>query len=310
MNYSEIIKRLSPKSLEEQKKIYSGLCSKYNFEKILKGEKEHDTLLLKGILERLGKSPEKFDIILKSEDYNQIKLEEEILRFIEKEQYLLVEKKIKQFEKQIKNNEVLKQQKISYLRTELFFKQKGYKRCYEEIKIAFSYTRKNWIKDGELSGEIWETPMTIIEIKLLQKFIEVEDKLGKKESSYEEAKIMERFLQKFITDKELLPNVYIKTILFLAKKAYERQEYERSVFYCQKGIECLIQSDSLIGGVELFFIKANSMKEGEIGGKNEWKKVYFEACSIESIYENFYYLDDRIKDKLGENLWDFILLEI
>lgn len=309
MNYSMLLKRLCPQSIEEQKNIYQGLCSKYNFEKILRGEKEPDILLLRGILERLGKSTEKFDLILQEEDYEQIEWKESIKELIQQEKYSLVEEKIKQYEKKIKKSELLKQQKIDHLKIELFLKQKEYKKAYEIVKTALSYTKQNWETEYGLNEEIWGFPMTITEIKLLQQFIELRDKLGKNEESYEEAKKMERFLNKFITDKELLATVYSRTVLFLSDKAYGYQDYEKCVFYCNKGIRCLKEAKSLNKSVEIFRLRAKAMKQGGMVAEREWKQAYLEAYSVESIYHMDCNWMENIEKEIEEGIWEFIQLE-
>ncbi|MBO8462596.1 MAG: hypothetical protein IAC13_01545 [Firmicutes bacterium] len=306
MNCSMILKRLCPHSTEEQKGIYQGLCSKYHFEKILKGEKEPDILLLKGLLERLGKSPEKFDFILGEEEYEEIDWKEKIENLIEEEKYELAQKKIKQYQMSIKKNEILKQQKVEQLQVELLLKQKKYKKAYELAKIALSYTKENWEVEDKVKESIWNYPMTITEVTLLQQLIELQEQLGEKEKSYEQAKKMERFLKRFITDMELLASVYNRTILFLANTAYMYHDYEKCVFYCKKGICCLREARTLKNSVEIFQLRAKAMKEGQVVTEREWKQAYFEACSIESIYQKENMLIEQIEKGIEEEIWEFI----
>ena len=178
----------------------------------------------------------------------------------------------------------------------------------KEIKIALDYTKRN--EDSLTEGEeLWELPMTTMEIRLQQQKIEVYHQLGEMDKSYEMAKKMERYIEKWVTDEELLASAYMPIILFLARTSYEFHEYERCVFYCKKGITCLQKSRSAIGSPEIFRIKANAMKEGNIGSKKEWKRAYFEACSIESIYNDTYDLEEKMRAESGGNLWEFMSLE-
>ena len=308
MDYSIILKKLCSKNIEEQKKVYEGLCSKSKFEDILEGKKKIDGLLMKYLLERLGKSSEKFELILQIEDYKMIELQEMIKKSIKEKKYHFVEKILKKYEKEIKRGKILELQIISQLKVELLFEKGEYKKALKEIKIALDYTKRN--EDSLTEGEeLWELPMTAMEIRLQQQKIEVYHQLGEMDKSYEMAKKMERYIEKWVTDEELLASAYMPIILFLARTSYEFHEYERCVFYCKKGIACLQKSRSAIGSPEIFRIKANAMKKGNIGSEKEWKRAYFEACSIESIYNDTYDLEEKMRAESGGNLWEFMSLE-
>ena len=302
MKNSILLRKLCPKTIEQQYNIYDGLCSKYSFEKIIEGEKKVDILLLRGILQRLGKSTENLEILLQEKDYIQIEYEEMIECFIEEGRYKEAEEKIVSYERDCKESENLKQQKIHQWRAEIFFNKKGYKISYDEVEMALNCTKRN-LRRNET---IWELPMTMTEIQLHQQRLELEYLLGNTKQSQEEAKKLERALLKFVTDKELLVKVYPRAISFLANHCYQTEGYERCLFYCKKGIDILRWTDSLLYGIELFRLQANAMKEGKLGSEKERKQADFEAYAMESLYNEEIQLDEVVEKEIGEELWEFI----
>ena len=65
---------------------------------------------------------------------------------------------------------------------ELLFEKGEYKKALKEIKIALDYTKRNEDSLTERE-ELWELPMTTMEIRLQQQKIEVYHQLGEMDKS-------------------------------------------------------------------------------------------------------------------------------
>lgn len=82
-----------------QSKLCKGLCSVSTLSRIEAGERDVDSLLLEALLERLGKTPNQFELILTDLDYESYQNREEIKKLIEKKNITVAESRLNMYER-------------------------------------------------------------------------------------------------------------------------------------------------------------------------------------------------------------------
>lgn len=273
-----------------QTKLCKGLCSVATLSRIEAGERDADSLLLETLLERLGKTPNQFELILTDIDYVLYQNREEIKKQIEDKNYGAARTLLKKYEKIAASKGNVHMQFI--ITSKAFLNELHGGAIEETIKLlmkAITYTvpdfKTNQIKDYYLSN----SELNII-IDIIQRMISVEMTERAKE-------ILDQVL-KYLDLHNLMEEntrLYPKVAVIASKLYMQEQNLKLALEMCNTGLEKSKGSRKMDYLGELSFIKAQATEnflkeEGKwVNSQNECLKLYLHAYYI------FYFCDESTK---------------
>lgn len=290
-----------------QSKLCRGLCSVATFSRIEAGERDVDSLLLEALLERLGKTPNQFEIILTDIDYILYQNREEVKRQInnqnsETAQVLLVE-----YEKTAASKGSVHMQFIMNYRAllnELFGGK--VEDTVELLMDAISCTvpdfMTNRIKDYYLSN----SELNII-IDIIKRLISFRMIKRAKE-------ILDQVLE-YMGEHQLIEEnnrLYPKVAVIASQIYIQEKDYQRALEMCNKGLEMNKGSRKIDYQGDLLLLKAKAIEEilkandEWISGHQECLKLYLQAYYIFDFCEE-HLTASKIKKHLEEEYqWEGI----
>lgn len=283
-----------------QSKLCKGLCSVPTLSRIEAGARDVDSLLLEALLERLGKTPNQFELILTDLDYESYQNREDIKKEIEEKNVQSAERLLNVYEKIFSSKGSVHKQFIVSCRALLNEIQGGDVRTTIELFMeAIGYTvpdfQTNEIGDYYLSN----TEFNII-IDIIQRMIAA-DMIGRaKEILFQALDYLDNHLS-MVENNRLYPKVAI-----IACRLYQREKNPvRALELCEKGIERNLGSRKLDYRPELALIKAQTTEaiaiaEGNLELKRkECRRLFIEAYYIYAFGEE-HDIAEEIKQHLKE----------
>ena len=97
-----------------QMQVCEGICNEMMMSRIEMGEREFDSLISETLLERIGKTTNRFEFILNDEDYYYYLLREDIIKAVDMGDIELAKEHIMVYRKNIPMNHVLHEQFLLY----------------------------------------------------------------------------------------------------------------------------------------------------------------------------------------------------
>lgn len=266
-----------------QSKLCRGLCSVATFSRIEAGERDVDSLLLEALLERLGKTPNQFEIILSDVDYILYQNREEVKRQINNKNSETAQGLLIEYEKSAASKGSVHMQFIMNYRAllnELF--GGTVEDTVELLKDAISCTVPDFmtsrIKDYYLSN----SELNII-IDIIKRLISV----GMIEKAKE---ILDQVLEYLGEHKLMEENnrLYPKVAVIASQLYIQEKNYQRALEMCNKGLEMNKGSRKMDFLGELFLIKAQAIEQ-ILKANNEWISGHQECLQL---YLQAYYIFD------------------
>ncbi len=283
-----------------QSKLCKGLCSVPTLSRIEAGARDVDSLLLEALLERLGKTPNQFELILTDLDYESYQNREDIKKEIEEKNVLSAERLLNLYEKIFSSKGSVHKQFIVSCRALLNEIQGGDVRTTIELFMeAISYTvpdfQTNEIGDYYLSN----TEFNII-IDIIQRMIAADMISRAKEILFQALDYLDNHLS-MVENNRLYPKVAI-----IACRLYQRENNPKlALEFCEKGIERNIGNRKLDYRPELALIKAQTTEaiakadESFELKQKECRRLFVEAYYIYAFCEE-YDIAEEIKQHLKE----------
>lgn len=285
-----------------QSKLCKGLCSVQLLSKIELEERTPDILLLEVLLQRLGKSAEKLEIILSLEEYEHIEYRDQIedaLRFGKIEE---AEEKLKSYIKRYEHEGIMHRM-YGYRMHGAIAIEKDISGVAEEwLKkaVILSVPEQNWLK---LKWELLSTFELENFVLLCQAWI----KQGKKDEAMDQLESIHWYVQEHITDEEEFVKIQSKVASLLGMIYNKKGYFQKCIQICEPIFELerdefLLQAMSLL--MENLYCAYEQCKEVEKAKKIQRWKACLEAIyemqglsmdSVNGMYFNFYgrqyYLD-------------------
>lgn len=264
-----------------QSTLCKGLCSVATLSRIETGEREADGLLLETLLERMGKTPNRFELVLTEVDYISYQKRIEIENLIEKVEIPAAYEKLLSYKKITNSKGNLHKQFIIRMEAQLNELQEvPIEKTVELLKEAISYTvpgyETNEIKDYYLSNVELNIIIDIAKRKLL---MDIKDRA--KEILFQVLEYLELHYS-----LEIINELYPKVAIITCEIFIREQEYEKALKICNKGLEKIKSSRKLDYRGELALLKAQitealykSHKEEESKQK-EFLKWYLQAYYV------------------------------
>ncbi len=283
-----------------QSKLCKGLCSVPTLSRIEAGARDVDSLLLEALLERLGKTPNQFELILSDMDYESFQNREDIKKHIEERDVESAEKMLKLYDKIFSPKGNVHKQFIVACRALLNEIRHGdVAETIELLLEAINYTVPDFTANEIVDYYLSNTELNII-IDIIQRMITAD--------MVERAKdILFRVLSYLDNQTSLVENsILYPKVAIIACRLYQRENNPYRVLeLCMKGIERNASSRKLDYRAELALIKAQTTEviartEGYFEQRyKECKRLYLEAYYINEFCEE-YAATEEIKHHLQE----------
>lgn len=264
-----------------QGKLCKGLCSVTTLSRIEAGERDVDALLMEALLERLGKTPHQFELILTDNDYVLYQSREEIKKKIEEKNYLEATDLLKEYSKIAPAKSNVHMQFIINCQALLNELQSGaLEDTIELFMEAISYTVpdfKNYdIRDNFLSN----SELNII-IDVIQRMITA----GMTEKSKE---LLDQVLGYLDTHNLMEENnrLYPRVAIIACRLYIQENDMDKALEMSNKGLEKNKGSRKMDYIGELFLIKAKSTEE-LYKHSDQWDSMKTECLDL---YLKAYYL--------------------
>lgn len=303
MNHTTIgtmLTALRTKKNYTRKQLCRGLCTIQMLEKIERDMCDTDKFLLDMLLQRLGKSPDKLELILSEGEYRRIRMRDLIEELIwkqkkEKAQYLLE----KYEEQYAKNNRV---QKMYVLRTRAYISHRldqdaqAAETCLTRaVELTMPGIRSDNMMQYLIAGEEMENLLALGQCRMEQGVVQ-------------EAEAMfaacQRYLDTYVTDREDYVKLYSKCAWLLSRIYIQREEYVRAYGICEAAIEDLRKYGILYFMVPLLEQLICCSKALHIeDGKNKWK-IYHEILS--ELYQKYapeWFCQDSLFHNCRQTTW-------
>jgi len=264
-----------------QSTLCKGLCSVATLSRIETGERTVDGLLLETLLERMGKTPNKFELVLTEVDYVSFQMRAEIENLIEKIDLPAVAKLLLSYEKTTSSKGNLHKQFITRMEAKLNELQEGsIEKTVELLTQAISYTvpgfESNEIKDCYLSNTELNIIIDIAGRRLL---------IGMRERAKEILFQVLEYLE-LHSSLDIINELYPKVAIIVCEIFIKEQDFNKALNICNKGLEKNKSNRKLDYRGELALLKAQVMealskgqREGEPDQK-EFLKWYLQAYYV------------------------------
>ncbi len=217
-----------------REKICYGLCTVPMLYKLEENKCETDKLLLDVLFQRLGKSPDKLEIIITSEEYSKVSARDDIDELICKRDWEQASKLLEQYISGFDDENNVQQ--MYYCRTKAYLemlmdRNEG---AFKHIVRALELTMPDW-KDKQLS----EYYMSTYELENLLVYGIVLYKLGRWQEANVHIEECLKYITNRITDREEYAKIYPKCVYVLAKINTSPEDNERVIQLCEDGLSLL-----------------------------------------------------------------------
>lgn len=264
-----------------QGRLSKGLCSIATLSRIELGERIPDKFLMDALFQRLGKSPDKFEVLLAEKDYFLYEQRKEIEKALFYKDYALAEKLLLEYQdkKECKGN--LHEQFVLKVSGILDYEDRNdIDQALEKFLSALECTLPNW-KYGELRGQL----LSLEEIDL---FLLISMSYAKKNKTYDvivRLKELIEYIDNGYTDEEEKVKVYPKAAYLLVKFYIKRGNYLSAEDLCEKAIDILTSNGVIVGLADLLLLYVEILNKN--GKDVKEKKISLQLASLLKVYDEY-----------------------
>lgn len=287
-----------------QSKLCKGLCSIATLSRIESGERDVDSLLLETLLERLGKTPNQFELILTDFDYESYQKREEIKQYIDNKEIEKAKLLLAEYEEMTSTKSNVHKQFIVRSKALINELQGGtIEKTLDLLMEAITYTVPGFktykIQEYYLSN----TELNII-IDIIQRMISMGDQERAKELLYQTLEYLDGH-DSMEKDNKLYPKVAILACRLLM----QRNEYEEALKLCNKGLEKTKGTRKLDFLGDLYLIKAQTtevLQKDNTLRLEECPKLYLQAYYVYEFCDEHDTAEKIKQHILEEYQWECI----
>ena len=264
-----------------QGRLSKGLCSIATLSRIELGERIPDKFLLDALFQRLGKSPDKFEVLLAEKDYFLYEQRKEIEKALFYKDYDRAEALLLEYQgkKECKGNQ--HEQFVLKVNGILDYEHRNdIDQALEKFLSALKCTLPNW-KYGELRGQL----LSLEEIDL---FLLISMSYAKKNKTYDvivRLKELIEYIDNGYTDEEEKVKVYPKAAYLLVKFYLKRGNYLSAEDLCEKAIDILTSNGVIVGLADLLLLYVEILNKN--GKEVKEKKIRWQLASLLKVYEEY-----------------------
>ncbi len=244
-----VIKNLRKEEGVSQTKLIKGLCSHTTLCRIESEERRPDQLLLEAILQRLGKSFDKFGTIISVKDYHMLEERDNIWNALLREEYEEAYHRLRSYEKDVNMQDTFQKQFVLKCLGMLQAEKGKWKESVETIAQAIHLTVRDFMEMSIEKLVLGRNEMFLI--LLLSRGYE---KLGRQEEAKKLVYGLLKNIEKKKWDEEELVKIYPKVAYAGIQFLKEEKKYEVVILLANKAID-------LLKGNEVIFQLADFMEE-------------------------------------------------
>lgn len=261
------------------KKMADGICSAAAVQRLESGSRVPDFFTLERIIERLGRSVNKLELLQDETAYELYYRREILEKHIEDGEYEQAEAAIEEYKALDAAKEALHRQYLYKMQAVLAeSRDKDYVRAKELLENALRETLP------ELQvNEIGKSVLGESEIILLLMKFEIDQKIGEGIPVEAERKILS-YIQTHVEDEEAKANIYSKAAWVFGKIEMERKNQQLALWYTLQGEKILTENGLLLHLPQFLERILQLTKETDEASYEEWKK---QRDALKNLYEEY-----------------------
>jgi len=260
-----------------QSDLCEGLCTTLILKKLESGERVPDVLLVDRFLQRLGKSPDMFEVLLSDEEYELMVERDEIEALLDKKEYLEAEKRIEKYREHAIAAESIQQQYYYQIKA-VIEKGKGrHDTCISHLEKAINCTVPLFSWDLKRKILLCVTEIEVL-IMLADEYFEV----GK----IADAELLLDFLIEYIeenySDSGEVVKIYPKVVYLQVVRKENSKKCMQCLARCEKAFNYMIKEGTTIFLPEIMKILADMYFEMHLEKKA--RRLNKQLVSLEEVY--------------------------
>jgi len=272
-----------------QSALGRGICSAATLSRIEAGERDVDSLLLETLLERLGKSPNQFELILTDIDYMLYQYRERIKKSISEKNYDEANSVLETYEKITESKCSVHIQFVVSCKAYLNeLKNGSIERTIELLLEAISYTIPDFETSSIINYYLSNSELNII-IDIAERMLTA----GMLQKAEDIIKQVIEYLDSY-KSMDLSRQLYPRVAVIASKLYMLNDNWEKTLIICNKGLEKSKGSRSMNFIAEIYELKAKAMER-----LLERQMIKCDYSEIIKIYLQAYYVYE-ICDKSNE----------
>jgi transcriptional regulator with XRE-family HTH domain len=282
-----------------QSKLCKGICSISTLSRLEAGERDADAFILETLLERLGKAPYQFELILTDFDHEAYQSRIEINKLIEDEAIMEAYKLIREYDKLVSEKGTPHKQFIMVCKAKLNELKGGtIEATIDMLMEAISCTVPDFNTKDIAYNFLSNSELNII-LDILQKMIS-------NGMVVQANKIFDQIINYLFwhNQMEQVTHIYPKVAAIAGRFFMEQNDLDRALELCNKGLEMNKGSRRMDYLGELNLVKARVTEE-RIKAAGLWDTCDKEECISLYLkaYHIFSFFEDNIKaERVREHL--------
>lgn len=302
-NIGKMIHTLRTHHQVSQERLAKGLCSIPSLSRFETCARIPDKLLLDALLQRLGKSSDKLEVIMTVADYDLYMHREKIEESIVEEDYKAARELLDEYAKNREAREPVHKQYILKIMAVLCeLDDKDIEMSQEYIEKAIRITMPEGEEEALEKFLLSKAEIQLILMKIYHCNIEESKK------ALDLLEKINHYVKTHYTDEEELVKIHAKTVRVEAKILLERKEYERAVEVCESALELLGKNDVLLDFYEILLMLIKGL-ECIDRQSDKLRKIIKWKETLSNLYEEYKVrIPEGIMELLMENSQCEILL--
>lgn len=273
INYERTKRKISLQELAE------GICSVSVLQRIEAGERLSDFFLLERIIERLGKSINKFEFLYNESAYEIYYLREIIEKYLEDKNYDGVEEGLAYYEKLPEAKKSLHKQYIWKIRAVLFSeKLNQHEEAVTLLEKALEETIPQFATNNLDNFLLGEEELLIL-LMWLQEKLEVNDSMQELDGQQ-----VLSYIEHVCQDEEVQVNVLSKASWVLGSLAMKQNKLQEALWYTLQGEKVLAENTVLLHMPQFLERLLLLTQTLDMEVYEDWKK---QRDALKSLYENY-----------------------
>ena len=300
-DYGRIIAYEHRRSSITTAQLCEGLCSKENLRKIKKEDRVCDKILADALFQRLGVSMDKLSYLIRQEEWDEIRIREEIVFLVDTNQREEAKRVLENYKEKVKGKHVLFMQFYELANAVLEWKNgEKTEQIQQRIQKAWNLTKKKkgfQIEQGECYS-FFEIALVMLKVRLLEEQGEVEYGI----EQYQELLI---YLENRVFEQDRVkwyPQIAFQQIKLLRGKG----RIEQAIEIAEKSLCLLKDQASSYYLLELLEEYAALLKEHSLQEEDQENVSEIEnrLADIDFICESLHWLYREYKVKPTEWIWN------
>ena len=259
-----------------QADLARGILSMQEYYRFESGNKELDKMHLEALFQRLGKSEDKLERAISTEEYRILSIRYDILALLSEGKIKEADEKISEYQTYADREKPLYRQAVLLFQAlRNYTEDKDRKRAVFTLEQALEITLPKW-ENVQLEKVYLCTQE--IQIFLLLIYFNIEE-----ERMHPVLKTLFSYIDKRYTDGEERVRVYPQCAWLLGQVYFSENNIERALEVCENGIGCLVENGAMSLMKEMLELKAACLQL--LGKDEEITGIENQKAAIDLLYE-------------------------